>query len=151
MHKQQRELYLYLNKEVKADETTRLLMSIPGVGPATAAVFVATIDDPNRFESGEKVTSYFGLTPSVYQSGETEYRGRITKTGDKMLRWLLVEAAHILLTRSSSNCGLKLWGLKIQGAKGVEKARVAVARRLASIMWKLWKERQSFNPEAIVA
>ena len=66
-----------------------------------------------------------------------------------MLRWLLVEAANVLLTRSSSTCGLKRWGLKIQQAKGVGKARVAVARRLAAIMWKLWKDNLSYNPEAI--
>jgi transposase len=151
MHEQQKRLYKELNKVAKKDEVTQRLMTIPGVGPATAALFVATIDDPNRFEDGEKVASYLGLTPSVFQSGDTEYRGRITKTGDRMLRWLLVEAAHILLTRSSSSCGLKRWGLKIQEAKGVGKARVAVARRLACIMWKLWKVNQTFNPEAIAA
>ena len=149
LHEQQRRLYRELNKAAKTDETTKRLMTIPGVGPATAAVFVATIDDPNRFPDGEKVASYLGLTPSVYQSGDTEYRGRITKNGDRMLRWLLVEAANVLLTRSSSTCGLKRWGLKIQQAKGVGKARVAVARRLAAIMWKLWKDNLSYNPEAI--
>ena len=151
MHEQQNRLYKELNKTAKKDKVTTLLMSIPGVGPATAALFVATIDDPNRFKDGEKVASYLGLTPSVFQSGDTEYRGRITKTGDKMLRWLLVEAAHILLTRSSSSCGLKRWGMKIQEAKGVGKARVAVARRLAGIMWRLWKEQQTFNPESLAA
>jgi transposase len=151
LHEQQRRLYKELNKEAKSHEITALLMTIPGVGAATAAAFVATIDDPNRFVDGERVASYLGLTPSVYQSGETEYRGRITKTGDKMLRWLLVEAAHILLTRSSSTCDLKRWGLRIQQAKGVGKARVAVARRLAGIMWRMWMNRVTFNPEAMAA
>lgn len=151
LYEQQRKLYKELNKEAKSDDVTQLLMTIPAVGPATAAAFVATIDDPSRFEDGSKVAAYLGLTPSVYQSGETEYRGRITKTGDKMLRWLLVEAAHILLTRSSSRCDLKRWGLRIEQHKGVGKARVAVARRLACIMWKMWKDHQTFNPEAMAA
>ena len=151
LHEQQRRLYRELNKEAKDDAVTQLLMTIPGVGPATAAAFVATIDDPNRFPDAEKVAAYIGLTPSVYQSGETEYRGRITKTGDKLLRWLLVEAAHILLSRSGTSCGLKRWGLRLQERKGVGKARVAVARRLAGIMWKMWKDQQTFNPEAMAA
>jgi len=151
LHEQQRRLYKELNKTAKNDAVTQLLMTAPAIGPATASAYVATIDDPKRFESGEKVAAYIGLTPSIYQSGETEYRGRITKTGDKMLRWLLVEAAHILLSRSSSDCALKRWGLKLQQSKGVGKARVAVARRLACILWKMWKEQETFNPEAMVA
>jgi len=151
LHEQQRRLYRELNKEAKNDAVTQLLMTIPGVGPATAAAFVATIDDPNRFPDAEKVAAYIGLTPSVYQSGETEYRGRITKTGDKLLRWLLVEAAHILLSRSATPCDLKRWGLRLQERKGTGKARVAVARRLAGIMWKMWKDHQTFNPEAMAA
>lgn len=129
----------------------QLFTTIPGVGPATAAAYVATIDDPHRFPNGEKVASYIGLTPSVYQSGETEYRGRITKTGDKLLRWLLVEAAHILLSRSGTPCELKRWGLRLQQSKGTGKARVAVARRLACIMWKMWVDLETFNPEALAA
>jgi len=148
---QQRALYQELNKHARGSEIAERLMTIPGVGPATAAAFVATIDDPHRFPDAEKVSAYLGLTPSVYQSGETEYRGRITKTGDKLLRWLLIEAAHILLTRSKSTCDLKRWGLKLQAAKGTGKARVAVARRLCGIMWKLWKDQQTFNPEAMAA
>jgi len=151
LHVQQRTLYKELHKHARANEITRLLQTIPGVGPATAAAFVATIDDPNRFPDGEKVAAYLGLTPRVYQSGETEYRGRITKTGDKLMRWLLVEAAHILLSRSGTTCELKAWGLRLQEAKGVGKARVAVARRLAGIMWKMWKDKSEFYPEPLPA
>jgi len=151
LHVQQRTLYKELHKHTRDNETTKRLQTIPGVGPATAAAFVATIDDPNRFPNGEKVAAYLGLTPSIYQSGETEYRGRITKTGDKLLRWLLVEAAHILLSRSGTPCDLRTWGLKLQEAKGVGKARVAVARRLAGIMWKMWIEKSEFCPESLPA
>jgi transposase len=149
LHKQQRTLYKELHKHTRENEVTKLLQTIPGVGPATAAAFVATIDDPKRFPDGKKVAAYLGLTPSVYQSGATEYRGRITKTGDKLLRWLLVEAAHILLSRSGTPCDLRTWGLKLQETKGVGKARVAVARRLAGIMWKMWKDHSEFYPEPL--
>lgn len=151
LHQQQRRLYRELNKHSKSNKLTKRLQSIPGVGPATAATFVATIDDPNRFPDAEKVSAYLGLTPSVYQSGDTEYRGRITKTGDKLLRWLLVEAAHVLLSRSGTPCDLRTWGLKLQETKGVGKARVAVARRLAGIMWKMWKDGTTFYPEPLAA
>lgn len=149
LHMQQRAMYKELHKNARENRITKLLQTIPGVGPATAAAFVATIDDPNRFPDGEKVAAYLGLTPSVYQSGETEYRGRITKTGDKLLRWLLVEAAHILLTRSGTPCDLRTWGLMLQEKKGAGKARVAVARRLCGIMWKMWQEGTEFYVEPL--
>lgn len=149
LHAQQRRMYKTLQKNAKEDPVVERLTTIPGVGPATAAAYVATIDDPERFEDGEKVASYIGLVPSVYKSGETEYYGRITKSGDKLLRWLLVEAAHILLTRSGTPCELRTWGLKLEEAKGVGKARVAVARRLCGIMLKLWKDGGVFHAESL--
>lgn len=149
LHMQQRMMYKKLAKDVGRTELTERLQTIPGVGPATSAAFVATIDDPTRFPDGEKVAAYLGLVPSVYQSGETEYRGRITKTGDKLLRWLLVESAHILLTRSGTPCELKEWGLKLQAKKGSGKAKVAVARRLAVLMWKLWVSGEEFHAESL--
>jgi len=149
IHTQQRRLYQELQKNPRENEVTKRLQTIPGVGAATAAAFVATIDDPNRFPDGEKVASYIGLAPSVYQSGETEYRGRITKTGDKLLRWLLVEAANVLLSRSGTPCDLRTWGLMLQEKKGTGKARVAVARRLCGIMWKMWKDGTEFYAEPL--
>lgn len=151
LHKRQRELYKQLRNLGKGNKTVKRLQSIPGVGAVTAAAFVATIDDPKRFSSSEKVAAYLGLTPSVYNSGETEYRGRITKTGDKLLRWLLVEAAHIILSRCQTNSDLRTWGQGLQKAKGVGKARVAVARRLAGIMWKMWIDGTTFHSEAVKA
>jgi transposase len=149
LHAQQRRMYKQLSAIAKEDEVSKRLMTIPGVGCATAAAFVATIDDPERFPDGEAVASYLGLTPSVYQSGETEYRGRITKQGDKLLRWLLVEAAHVLLTRSNTPCALKDWGLRLQKEKGTGKARVAVARKLAALMFTLWKSGEDFHAEPL--
>lgn len=111
---------------------------MPGVGPLTAQAFIATIDDPSRFEDGEKVAAYIGLVPSVYQSSETERRGAITKEGDRLLRRLLVEAAHVLLTRTKGWCRLKAWGVRLSCKKGYGKARVAVARKPAVLLHHLW-------------
>ena len=127
-----------LKKAAVGDALCSRLMTAPGVGPLTAQAFVATIDDPSRFESGEQVASYIGLAPSVRQSGETEYRGRITKGGDSLLRWLLVEAAHVLLTRTKGWCRLKAWGVRLSAKRGYGKARVAVARKLAMLLHHLW-------------
>lgn len=149
LHSQQRRMYRDLHKTAKEDQLTQRLMTIPSIGPATAAAYVATIDDPYRFADGEKVASYLGLAPSVYKSCETEYYGRITKSGDKLLRWLLVEAAHNLLTRSGTQCELKDWGLKLQASKGVGKARVAVARRLCAILLEIWKSGEVFHAESL--
>lgn len=81
LHDQQRKMYRRLDKETRAEGPAKLLRTAPGVGAATAAAFVATIDNPHRFADGEKLASYLGLVPSIYQSGGTEYRGRITKQG----------------------------------------------------------------------
>ena len=116
----------------------RRLMTVPGVGPITATAYVATIDDPRRFRSSDQVAAYLGLVPSVAQSGELEVHGHITKEGDGMLRSYLVEAAHVLLTRKRGTCRLKKWGLKLAKKKGHGKARVAVARKIAVLLHRLW-------------
>ena len=129
----------------RADATCRLLMSVPGVGPVVSAAYVATVDDPGRFQRSCQIPAYLGLVPSVHQSGETEYRGRITKEGDRLLRWLLVEAANVLLTRTKRSCALKEWGLKLKAKKGMAKARVAVARKLAVILHRIWTTGEAFD------
>lgn len=121
------------------------LQSVPGVGPLVSRAYVATIDDPHRFTRGEAVSDYVGLSPSVHQSGETEYRGRITKEGDELLRWHLVEAAHSILTRGP-DCALKRWGERLRQRKGKAKAQVALARKLAVLLWRLWLTGERFDP-----
>lgn len=125
-------------RQAKADPVHQRLMSVPGVGPLTATAFVATIDDPRRFRSSDQVPAYIGLVPSVDQSGEKEVHGHITRDGDGLLRGYLVEAAHVLLTRKRGTCRLKRWGLKLAKKKGHGKARVAVARKLAALLHRLW-------------
>jgi len=135
-------------REAADDTVTRRLMTVPGVGPLTATAYVATIDDPKRFRSSEQVAAYLGLVPSVAQSGELEVHGRITREGDEMLRGYLVEAAHVLLTRKRSSCRLKRWGLKLAKKKGHGKARVAVARKLAVLLHRLWITGESYQATA---
>jgi transposase len=106
---------------------------------------MATLDDPMRFQKGAQVADYLGLTPRVYQSGDVDYRGRITKEGDGLLRWHLVEAANVLLTRGK-DCALRRWGKRLEERKGGAKARVAVARKLAVLLWRLWITGESFRP-----
>jgi len=131
-------------KDCKQDEISAYLESTPGVGPLISTAYRATIDDPHRFKRGAEVSDYLGLAPRVYQSGEVEYRGRITKQGDALLRSLLVEGAHVLLTRGR-DCALKRWGLSLEKRKGSAKAKVAVARKLAVLLWRLWKEEKMFE------
>ena len=129
----------------KKDPLCQLLMSAPGVGPMTASAYVATIDDPHRFARSDQVGAYVGLVPRIYQSGDISYLGRITKEGDRLLRWLLIEAAHCLLSNTKRKCALKQWGLRIQAKKGTGKAKVAVARKLAVILHRMWINGEKFN------
>lgn len=131
---------------VLKDELCRRYMAIPGVGPITALLFKATVDDPARFKNAKLVGAYFGLTPKRWQSGETiDRQGRISKMGDKDVRRCLFEAAHILLTKYRGKTAIKTWGLKLAKAKGHHKATVAVARRLAMAMWAMWRDGTVFE------
>ncbi len=132
---------------IRQDAVCGLLMTTPGVGPLVSCAYVATIDDPRRFRRGDQVAAYVGLVPSVHQSGDTEYRGRITKEGDGLVRYLLVEAAHVLLTRAHSDSALKRWGKRIEKRKGAAKAKVAVARKLAIILHRMWLTGQAFDAQ----
>ena len=138
-----------LNKEVKEaadqDEDAKLLQTIDGVGPITALAFKAEIDEANRFENSRDVAAYIGLTPSQYSSGETQKQGGISKKGSKRTRYLLVEAATVLLTRCKAWSKLKAWGMKILRKKGKKKAIVAVARKLAVIMHKMLLTKKPFE------
>ena len=146
--KELHELTRQLKREVRQDKLCRHLMTVDGVGPITASTFIATIDDPGRFDNGDQVASYLGLVPREYQSGETHFRGRITKEGDRLLRSLLVEAATVLLCRVKRRSSLKEWGQRLQKGKGFGKARVAVARKLACLLYTMWTSGESFEPQA---
>jgi transposase len=107
-------------------------------GPITALCFLATIDDPTRFKRSRSVGAYAGLTTRRYASGETGWTGRISKCGDKMLRSYLYEAANVLLARVARWSALKAWGVRLAKRSGLRKAKVAVARKLAVILHRMW-------------
>jgi transposase len=123
----------------------RQLMSIPGVGVQTAAAFAAAIDDVGRFRRSRAAGAYFGLVPRRHQSGEIDWVGRITKQGDGMVGKLLYEAANSILTRYKQSFPLKTWALKIARRRGLKKARVALARRLAVIMHAMLRDGTMFE------
>lgn len=126
-------------------EITRSLMTTPGVGPITALAYRATIDDPTRFQRSRSVGAYLGLTTRRHASGEVDWTGRISKRGDKMLRGYLFEAAGVLLCRTRSWLSLKAWGIKLWKRIGLSKAKVAVARKLAIVLHRIWLEKTDFQ------
>jgi transposase len=129
------------------DARARLLMSTPAVGPVISLTYASAIDDPSRFASSKRAGPLFGLTPKKYQSGETDYSGRISKNGDASVREALYEAAHIILTKPIKGCAqLKSWAMRIARRAGMNKAKVALARKLAVIMLRMLKDNAPFNP-----
>jgi len=134
------------------DAKARLLMSTPAVGPIISLTYASAIDDPSRFTSSKRAGPLFGLTPKKYQSGETDYSGRISKNGDDSVRAALYEAAHIILTKPIKGCAqLKSWAMRIAKRAGMNKAKVALARKLAVIMLRMLKDNVPFNPAAKAA
>ena len=120
------------------------LQQIPGVGPITSLYFVLSIEDPHRFRRSRDVAAFFGLRPSMRESGGISRYGRITKEGDSEMRRLLVQAAHaMMITRA--DCALKQWAKEIEGRRGKMKKSVAVARKLAVLMHHLWVTGENFE------
>jgi transposase len=131
--------------EVRVEPTCRRLMTAPGVGPLTALAFRATIDQPGRFRRSRDVGAHLGLTPRRYQSGETDVQGHISRCGDELARTALYEAAHSLLIRSTKWSALRAWGMNIAKRRGMARARVAVARKLAVILHRMWVDGSEFR------
>ena len=111
----------------------------------TALAFKATIDDPARFARSRSVGAYVGLTSRRHASGEVDWTGRISKCGDAMLRSYLFEAAGVLLTRVPKWSTVKAWGTRLAKRNGLRKAKVAVARKLAVILHRMWIDGAEFN------
>ena len=130
---------------VRGDEVCQRLMSIHGVGPVVALTYRTAVDVPARFRNSKAVVAAFGLTPSKYQSGEINRSGAISKCGDEMVRTMLYEAAHIVLVRSTRWSWLKAWAMKIAKERGMKKAIVALARRLAVVMHRMWMDGTEFQ------
>lgn len=127
---------------VAADDLTARLITVPGVGPVTAVAFVVTVDDVKRFSNAHQVESYVGLVPREWSSSETQQRGQITKAGNSRMRWLLVQAAWCILRRrrKPETAALRDWADRIALRRGRRVAAVALARRLAGILYALWRD-----------
>lgn len=138
-------LHRRLLQLVRQDPVCRRLMSVPGVGPVVSLAFVATIDDPGRFSNSKAVGPALGLVPRLDQSGETERIGRISRCGDAMMRGLLFEAATVLLTRVRTWSWLKAWAVNLAKRRGMKRAIVALSRRLAVILHRIWVDGSEFQ------
>lgn len=153
-----RRMLTHLQSEIKAadqrvarivagDPVIQRLCTVPGVGPITATAFVCTIDTIERFHGAHQLESYLGLVPSERSSGEKQHRGQITKAGNTRLRYLLVEAAwSVLLSRRDATEDLRHWAQRIALRRGMKIAIVAMARRLAGILYAMWRDGTTFEP-----
>ena len=135
----------------REDASARLLTTAPGVGAIVALTFSAGIDDPRRFKRSKTVGAHFGIAPRKYQSGEVDYTGRISKIGDESVRTALYQAAHIILTKPVKGSALKSWAMRLAKRAGMQKAKVALARKLAVIMHRMLIDGRPFNFAAGVA
>ncbi len=152
-----RALWAPLNEEIAAADarvsamaaTTPVVVQLrtaPGIGPVTAVAFVATLDDVGRFRSAHQVAAYLGLTPREHSSGERQHRGRISKTGNARMRHLLVEAAwRVMRSKDVAAAPLRGWAERIAQRRGRSIAAVALARRLAGILYAMWRDGTDYH------
>lgn len=144
-----REEFTRLHRKVleiaRDDATCNRLMTIPGVGPVISLAYICTIDAPARFAKSRAVGPALGLTPVTNQSGESKRVGRVSAAGDGIMRSLLYEAAQVLLTRVRKWSWLKAWAMNVAKRRGMRKAIVALARRLAVIMHRMWVDGTEFR------
>ena len=138
-------LHRLLLRIVREDTVCRRFMTVPGVGAIVAVTYKTAIDDPARFRKSKDLGPYFGLTPSKYQSGEVDWTGRISKVGDVMVRTALFEAANVMLSRVTRFSALKAWALRIAKLRGVKRAKVALARKLAVVLHRMWVDAADFR------
>ena len=143
------ETFLELDRRVRRsanqDAITTRFMSVPGVGYVTALSFKAAVDDPTRFKSSRTVGAHFGLTPRRFQSGEKDNPGRISHAGDADVRATLYAAANAMLMRSIAWSSLKAWGVRLMKTKGRRRAIVAVARKIAVLLHRMWIDGTEFR------
>jgi transposase len=128
------------------DPAVALLTTAPSIGPITAAAIVATIDDVTRFRSAHQFEAFLGVVPSERSSGEQRRLGRITKAGNARARYLLVEAGwRLLRSRSVETAAVRAWALGIAARRGKRIAVVALARRLAGVLYAMWRDQRPYD------
>jgi hypothetical protein len=131
----------------KNDRVVQRFLTHPGVGPVTAVTYKAEIDDPKRFKKSRSVGAYLGMTPRQFSSGELTKQGRISKQGSSEARALLHEAGVILISRTKGPSKLKSWGLKKKRKLKTQKAGMAVGRKIAINLHRMWIEDRDFDPQ----
>ena len=129
----------------RSSDACRRLMTVPGVGPVVALTYVAGVDEPERFRNARTVGAHFGLTPRRYQSGEVDWSGRISRAGDAGVRRALYQAANVLSHCSKGWCALKSWAVRLAKRRGLGKAKVALARKLAVVLHKMWMTGENYR------
>ena len=149
LERRMRALELALERLASQSPLVARLRTVPGVGLLTATALVAFVGDVARFPSGRHFASYLGLTPREASSGLKRALGRISKRGDPYLRMLLIHGARSVLTHAkrsnASRDGLRSWALSREAARGHNKAAVALANKLARIVWAVWRNEQPFQ------
>ncbi|WP_246587218.1 transposase [Stakelama flava] len=138
-------------KFAQTNPVTRRLMQVPGVGPICAASFYSIIENPHRFARSTDVGAYLGMVPKLRQSGTSLHHARITRTGNAMTRSHLFLAASVMLTRSVEQCAIRDWGAALRARVGYRKARLAVARKIATAMLSIWKTAATLCPTQSVS
>jgi transposase len=144
----QRAIDSELRKLAIDNEVCRRFMEIPGIGPIGALTFYAAVGEPQRFARSADIGAYFGLTPTIHQSGLTNRAGRISRMGSAAMRGLLVQAAIAFMRSSSAGGDLRAWATRIAERRGAARARVALARKLSIVMLAMWKTGQCFEPRS---
>jgi transposase len=135
-----------VGEQAKKDEVCSRLMSVPGVGPLTAVRFVAALDDVGRFETAHQVESYLGIVPGESSSSERQQRLSITKAGPAAPRWVLVQAAWALRRcRKPEAIPLQLWADRVEQRRGRRIATIALARKLAGILYAIWRDGTAYE------
>jgi transposase len=140
-----------LRSLARQDGRVRLLMTAPGVGAIVGLTYASAIDDPGRFRSSKAAGAHFGLTPKRYQSGETDVTSRISKIGDGSVRTALYEATNVILTRPVKGSTLKSWGMRVAARAGMRKAKVALARKLAVVLYRMLADGTTFLADKAAA
>jgi transposase len=130
---------------VREDAVCRRLMTVPSVGPLVAITYKSAMDDPNRIAKSKAAGALFGLTPKKHQSGEKDVTGGITRAGDEMVRTALYEAANVLLARITRFSKLKRWGMDVAKRRGSKRAKVALARKIAVILHRIWVDGTTYR------
>jgi transposase len=138
-------LYRMIVRLVQRDPVCRRLTSVPGVGALVALTYRTGIDVPTRFLRSKAVGAHLGLAPRTHQSGEVDRTGHISKVGDEMVRSALYEAANVMMSRVVKWSALKAWAMRVAKRQGLKKAKVALARKLAVILHRIWVDGTEFR------